>query len=189
MRSTGVRAALRALADALADRGVSAQIVIVGGSALLLHEGLQRPTQDVDIVAVALGHEPLRPHHQLPPVLRDAALDVARVRGLDEDWLNTGALGVIAHLLPHGYEQRLRTESFGSGLLVSVLSRQDLLRLKLFAAHDEGPHGVHADDVRAMGPTHLELEDAATWVLERFPAGPQPGWVELMSDLRRAVDG
>lgn len=189
MEATGLRAALRALADALADRGTSAHIAIVGGGALLLREGLQRPTQDVDIVAAAIDHEPLRPHHQLPPVLRDAALDVARVRGMDEDWLNTGALGVVAHLLPHGYEQRLRTESFGSGLLVSVLSRQDLLRLKLFAAHDEGPLGVHADDVRAMRPTHLELEDAATWVLDRFPAGPQPGWAELMSHLRRAIDG
>jgi hypothetical protein len=184
-----LRTALRALADALSDRGISAHIVIVGGSALLLREGLRRATQDVDVVAASLDAAPLRREHALPRELREAALDVARVLELDPDWLNAGALGVIGHLLPEGFEDRLRSESFGTGLIVSVLSRPDLLRLKLFAASDEGPAGVHFSDLCAMRPTAEELADAHGWVAARFPAGPLPEPDEVTARLREAVDG
>lgn len=96
MDPINLRSALKVLADTLADRGVFAHIAVVGGGALLLEEGLRRPTQD-------------------------------------------------------------------------------LLRLKLFAAYDEGPASVHFADAVAMHPTSAELEDAERWVVTRFPAGPLPG--------------
>jgi hypothetical protein len=108
---------------------------------------------------------------------------------LDPDWLNAGALGVIGHLLPEGFEDRLRSESFGTGLIVSVLSRPDLLRLKLFAASDEGLAGVHFSDLCAMRPTTEELADAHAWVASRFPPGPLPELDEVTARLREAVDG
>lgn len=189
MDALGLRGALEALADALSDRGVFAHIAIVGGGALLLREGLQRPTQDVDVIAASLDAEPLRRDHELPRELREAALDVALVLDLDPDWLNSGALGVIGHLLPQGFEARLRSESFGPGLIVSVLSRPDLLRLKLFAASDEGPAGVHFSDICAMRPTAEELADALRWVASRFPAGPLPELDDLIDRLREVIDG
>ncbi|MTV27918.1 hypothetical protein FTX61_21245 [Nitriliruptoraceae bacterium ZYF776] len=188
MDTTSLRSALKVLADTLADRGVFAHIAVVGGGALLLEEGLRRPTQDVDVVAASVGGEPLRRQHVLPVELREAASDVARVLDLDPDWLNAGALGAIGHLLPEGFEDRLRSQSFGPGLLVSVLSRRDLLRLKLFAAYDEGPASVHFADAVAMHPTSAELEDAEGWVVTRFPAGPLPGLDDLMVQVRRATD-
>jgi hypothetical protein len=183
-----LRIALQALADALTDRGVAARIVIVGGSALLLREGLHRATQDVDVVAAAVDAGPLRREQELPPELVEAALDVARALDLDPDWLNPGALGVIGHLLPEGFEDRLRSESFGSGLTVSVLARSDLLRLKLFAASDEGPAGVHFSDVCAMRPTRDELADARAWVASRFPAGPLPELDDIVDRIRETLD-
>lgn len=187
MDALNLRSTLTVLADTLADRGVSAHIAIVGGGALLLREGLQRPTQDVDVVAASVGGEPLRRQYVLPLELREAAADVGRLLDLDLDWLNSGALGAIGHLLPEGFEDRLRSESFGTALIVSVLSRRDLLRLKLFAAHDEGPAGVHFGDVLAMRPTSAELDDAVSWVVGRFAVGPHPGLDDLMVQLRRAA--
>jgi hypothetical protein len=184
-----LRIALQALADALSDRGVAARIVIVGGSALLLGERLHRATQDVDVVAASVDAGPLRRQQELPQELVEAALDVARALDLDPDWLNAGALGVIGHLLPEGFEERLRSESFGAGLTVSVLSRSDLLRLKLFAASDEGPAGVHFSDVCAMHPTAEELSDARAWVASRFAPGPLPELDDIVDQIRAALDG
>ena len=183
-----LRTALRTLSETLTDRGISARVAVVGGAALLLTEGLHRPTQDVDVVAASTGPGPLRSDLQLPAELTEAARDVARIHSLDEDWLNAGALGVISHLLPEGFEERLRSEAFGDGLIVSVLAREDLIRLKLFAANDEGPYGVHFDDLLAVGATDEELREAATWVEERFPAAP-PGLEELLQELDRASRG
>lgn len=64
-----LRSALRALSDTLTDRGVSARVAIVGGAALLLAQGLPRPTQDVDVVAASTDHGPLRRDLQLPAEL------------------------------------------------------------------------------------------------------------------------
>jgi hypothetical protein len=92
-------------------------------------------------------------------------------------------------VLPEGFEERLRSESFGDALIVSVAARQDLIRLKLFAAHDEGPYGVHFEDLLAMGVTPDELHEAAGWVRDRFPSGPHPGLDELLHALERASRG
>lgn len=184
-----LRTALRTLGETLSDRGVSARVAIIGGAALLLAEGLLRPTQDVDVVAVSTGDGRLKKSYELPAELAEAALDVARVHGLDEDWLNAGALGAVFHVLPEGFEERLRSESFGGALIVSVAAREDLIRLKLFAAHGEGPYGVHFEDLLAMGATSVELDEAAAWVRDRFPSGPHPGLDDLLRTLERASRG
>lgn len=97
-------------------------------------------------MSVAAGRRPILRRHVLPEELRDAAQDVAEVMDLDPGWLNAGALGVVLHHLPDGFEERLVSETFGN-LRVSVLSREDLVRLKLLAAADEGPGSVHLTDL------------------------------------------
>lgn len=76
------------------------------------------------------------------------------------------------------------TETFGN-LVVSTLSRQDLVRLKLYAATDEGPGSVHLQDLVRMSATVEELDNAATWVAGLFPADTVPELDEITDLLRR----
>lgn len=138
------------------------------------------------MIAVAPGDDPLTSTHQLPPELAEAAEDVGVALGLDADWLNTGALGVLSGNLPEGYEERLTSETFGN-LIVSSVSRQDLIRLKVYAAADEGPGSVHIQDIVTLSITADELDDASAWVADRYPAGPIPELQEVVGQLRRFV--
>lgn len=185
-RQQALRQALQALGDTLADRDERFHIAIIGGSALLMHHRGTRPTGDVDVVAVAPGDDPLSSTHRLPPELAQAAQDVGVALGLDVDWLNTGALGVLSGNLPDGYEERLTSETF-SNLIVSSVSRQDLIRLKVYAAADEGLGSVHVQDLVTLSITADELDDASAWVADRYPAGPIPELQEVVEQLWRFV--
>lgn len=157
--------ALTRLGNTLADRELHFHVAIVGGAALLLTGQISRPTQDVDVAAVA-SDGPLSSTWRLPDPLIEASRDVAATLGLEPDWLNAAAVAVIGDDLPDGYETRLDRYRFGP-LTVSVLSRLDLMGLKLLAAFDEGPHSQHVADLRAMGSTPEELEKALRWALTR----------------------
>ncbi|MGH3442470.1 MAG: hypothetical protein ACRDUY_10615 [Nitriliruptorales bacterium] len=179
---------LEALGGTLADRGLDFHIAIAGAAALLLTEGLDHPTQDVDVVAVAPSGTPLRSSQQLelPLDLVRAAEDVAAVMGLDRDWLNAGALGVLFDRLPEGYEDRLRPTRFGN-LTVSVLGRQDLVRLKLWAAADEGPGSRHHVALVQMGLSAAEVDDAEAWVNGLSRGGAYPGIDDVLQAVRRSL--
>ena len=170
--------ALDALGRVLADRGVRYRVVVLGGSALLLAEGSTRPTQDVDVAAVAAENAPIRRVFELPKDLTEAIRDVAATLGLPADWMNAGAGALVAGLLPDGYEERLRTRSMG-GLTVALPARIDLLRLKVYAVADEGPGSTHLQDVLGMAPFRAELEQAIAWVNDRYPGGQCPGIEEV----------
>lgn len=178
--------ALETLSGTLADRGYEFHVAVAGAGALLLTGDLDHPTRDVDVVAVASGESPLRSQHQLPDALTEAAKDVATIMGIDHDWLNSGALGVLFGRLPDGYEDRLRTMRFGN-LTVSALGRKDLIRLKLWAAAEEGPNSTHHVDLSRMGLDRAELDDAEAWVNALSPGGPYPGFDDVLESLRRLL--
>lgn len=174
--------ALRILGETLLDRGLEYHLVVVGGAALLLsHEG-RRPTQDVDVLALAAADGPVRVRFELPDPLAETARDVAASLGLPDDWLNCGAAGVLEHRLPPDYETRLQTRTFG-GLRISVPARVDLLRLKLFAAADEGPGSRHLTDLQRMAPARAELDVAAQWVNSHYPGGRCLGLDEILNQI------
>jgi hypothetical protein len=179
--------ALEALGDVLEDRGLTYHVAVGGGAALLLAGHIRRPTQDVDVVAFSTGSGPLRSEPTLPRELVEAVQDVARVLDLDDDWLNAGAVAIVADRLPDRFEQRMGTHSYGS-LTVSVLGREDLIRLKLFAAADEGPGSTHHLDLVRLAPTAVELRDAISWIhsQERKPSDAELD--DVISHLRRIHD-
>lgn len=181
-----LRRALQALGDTLADRGLRFHIAVVGGAALLLRGDIQRPTQDVDVVALASGSGPLRSSPELPAELAEAAQDVAEVLDLEPGWLNAGAVALLSGKLPHGYRERLETEPF-AGLAVSTLGREDLIRLKLYAAADEGPGSVHVRDLIDLSVDASELATAAAWVEGRYPDGPTPEVRDVVDLLARVT--
>lgn len=173
--------ALELLGNVLADRGLSFHIATIGASALLLSGEGRHSTGDVDVVAVGTADRELVSMWTLPAELAAAAGAVAEHLGLRQDWLNAGAVGVLQHRLPTGFEQRLRSRVYGN-LVVSALSRVDLLRLKLLAAADEGPDSRHVRDVRGMEPAQDELAAALGWAREQLHPS-----AHTLDDVARAL--
>src|SRR5689334_8369636 len=81
--------ALSTLGEVLESRKQRFEVVAIGGGALLLLGVLERPTKDLDIVALVIRGE-LRTSEPFPPELARACADVARVLGLAPDWMNSG---------------------------------------------------------------------------------------------------
>ena len=149
-------------------RGQQFQIVVVGGSALLAGGWVDRPTVDVDVVALAepAGLVKARP---LPRALEAAIADVAAARGLPATWMNPGPTDLVDWGLPQGLLQRARREEYAA-LTVFFADRLDLVCTKLFAVADLGPTGRHIDDLRALEPTIAELQFGASWCRHQDPS-------------------
>jgi hypothetical protein len=167
--------ALGALGAVLEARGLEYSMVAVGGGSLLLLGLLQRPTKDLDIVAVAgrTGYERSSP---LPEPFALAVRDTARVMGLAEDWVNPGPASLLDFGLPPGFETRLEERRFGS-LDLRLLGRGDQIALKLYAAVDQGPSSKHTADLRRLAATGPELLAGARWALGHDPS---PGFRQTL---------
>lgn len=161
-------AVLTALAEQLGQVGASYELIVVGGSALLALGLIERPTRDVDIVALRSGRDLVAPD-PLPPALAGARDRVARDFGLISSWLNTGPAGLLDLGLPEGFVDRLERRVYGPALAVSFASRLDQIHLKLYATVDQGP-GKHERDLRALAPTRDELLAAARWSRTHDPS-------------------
>jgi len=133
MGATFGREALRDAFDqigrAAALAGTKLQIVVYGGSALMLASNFRFATEDVDVSELE------RP---LPGWLAGVVQNIARQNGWQDDWFNDG---VAFHLSSHADRAADHLE-FGTfprdgtqpGLVVSVPSAEYLLALKLKAA-------------------------------------------------------
>ena len=160
--------ALTTLGDVLASRGQSYELVVIGGSALLLLGYVHRSTRDLDVVALIERGE-LVPAEPLPPALTEAVVDVARALGLRADWLNPGPTSVLELGLPAGFASRLEARTYG-GLTLHLAGRRDLIALKLYAAVDQGPASKHTSDLHALAPTAEELLAGARWARTHDPS-------------------
>ena len=104
---------LSALAEQLAARATSMHLVVIGGSGLLAMGLGDRPTRDVDVVAV-VGNGRLVTAQPFPPALDEAAGRVAVDFGLQANWLNPGPTALLeVGGLPEGFIDRVSTEDFG----------------------------------------------------------------------------
>jgi hypothetical protein len=163
LEADSLEGALYTLGGLLEARGHAYEIVVVGGSALLLLGLIRRPTRDLDVLAL-IEQGTFVTAQPLPADLGHASRDVAAELGLAPDWLNPGPTSQIQSGLPEGFEKRLESRPYRS-LTVHVASRLDHIYLKLFATVDQWPNpGKHADDLRRLRPTREELLDAAQWV-------------------------
>jgi hypothetical protein len=157
-----LRRALSILGALLADRGHRHEVVVIGGGALLLASWIERPTKDLDALAIVVqGH--YQSGHPLPPTLREAIEDTAGLVDLDPHWLNAGPTDQLKHGLPPGFQSRTSVHVFG-GLTLHVAGRFDQICLKLYAAADQDPRSKHVVDLVRLAPTVDELAAAAPWV-------------------------
>jgi hypothetical protein len=166
--ATGLEEALQLLGQLLTDRNQPFGVVAIGGGGLLLIGLIERPTKDVDLVALRDGST-LLPVSTLPPALREAIEDVARVLELAPNWMNGGPGSLLRFGLPTGFLERVETRTFGA-LSVSLASRFDQIHFKLYAAADDRPDGKHHVDLQRLRPTHDELRAAARWARTHDPS-------------------
>jgi len=159
---------LAALGEQLAARGAHAELVVIGGSALLAVGLISRPTRDVDIVALLSGQALIEPR-PLPTELVAARNRVARDFGLPESWLNAAPADLLDFGLPEGFVDRLERRDYGEALSVHFASRFDQIHLKLYAMVDQGA-GKHEADLRTLEPTRDELLAAARWTRTHDPS-------------------
>lgn len=168
MEREALEGALEALGAVLEDRGSSHEVFVIGGGSLLLTGFIKRPTQDIDVVAMAKGRE-LVSARPLPDDLIAAVEDVANLFGLARDWLNAGPTALLDLGLPPDFRERTQTQTYG-GLVVHHASRIDQVFFKLYAAVDTGPTSKHAQDLQQLKPTPQELLDAARWSRTHDPS-------------------
>jgi hypothetical protein len=160
--------ALTALGEVLAARGQAFELVSVGGGSLILMGLLERPTRDVDIVAVIVAgrYEKAKP---LPVDLARAVVDVGEALGIGGEWLNAGPTDLIDFGLPPGFTERVQTRRYGA-LILHLASRLDQVYLKLYAAVDQGPRSRHFEDLLLLSPKPDELLAGAAWTLTHDPS-------------------
>lgn len=165
--STALDLALRSLDIRLADnRAEPVEIVVCGGSALILTGMVPRTTRDVDVVALIRAGKLLSPD-PFPEGLQKASFEVAEDLGISRDRLNNepskGEGGLFQMGFPTGFTERLRSKRYGDHLNVHFIARADQIPFKLYAAADRG--GYHVEDLRALAPSPDELEAAARWAM------------------------
>lgn len=157
-----------ALGEHLQAAGEQYSIVVIGGSALIVKELVERVTSDIDVVALHRDGEMLSAE-QLPAGLVAAAQIVAADFGLPENWFNSGPASLLRWGLPDGLLARAEIRAFGPALEVRFASRLDQVHFKLYAVVDQGT-GRHLDDLRALEPTADELLAAAAWCRKHDPS-------------------
>lgn len=182
--SKSLEHALEVVGEVLADRGHEIEVVAIGGGSLLLLQLIERPTKDLDIVAIvsAGGYLPAKP---LPDFLASAVRDVAAAIGLRDDWLNGGPTSLLDFGLPEGFERRTTTRRFG-GLVVQLAGRKDQVFFKLYASVDQGPKSKHAVDLAKLEPSLDELTEAAAWCRTHDPSD---GFAQQLELALRAFGG
>lgn len=169
--AAGIEAALQRVAELLAFAGERYAVVVIGGAALSLLGIVDRPTDDVDILAFQEGQHLREPSEPMPASLARAIATVSRDLALDAHWMNTGPALQWQQGIPDGLEGRVQWRHYGPadvphlGLDVGLASRLDLIFFKLYAAADHGTsRSVHYRDLLALSPTLHELIAAADWI-------------------------
>jgi len=129
--------------EALGRRAPYPVSLVLGGSAaLILRDALRRPTDDGDVVSSEPGLD------QLQPLIRD----VANTEQLPAGWLN-GSIQSYTYILAPDYTERLVELPPFDRLRVSLLSRQDIVLMKVYGMR---PRDVA--DLQSLAPSFDDLQ-------------------------------
>lgn len=140
---------LAALARRLAERGIQADLYVVGGAAMALAYNARRATRDVDAIFVPKTE------------VYGAAREVADELGLPANWLNDSVKGFLG-----GSDPDAVPVLDLPGLRVQAASARHLLAQKCLAARREDE-----DDIRFL-LSHLGIksaDEALAIVLDVYP--------------------
>jgi Nucleotidyltransferase of unknown function (DUF6036) len=118
--------AFNLLGERLRRRGVTADVYVFGGAAMILAYGAERATRDVDALFVPHG------------VVLEEARAVAREMSLPDAWLNEQATSYLAS----GEDSGKRTVFEHPGLRVGAASADRLLAMKMMAGRDRDQEDI-----------------------------------------------
>jgi len=159
----------------LLDRKMSRDLIVCGGTALLVLDVIERETRDVDVVSPEVDQD-----------LKDASIEVAKKLSLPHDWINDGPKDLAKDLLV-GWKSRIEPLFQGKALTLYVLGRMDLMATKIYAFCDREDD---YQDVIKMKPTPQELDEIYPWVMERDASSYWPDRVDsCFARLRRGLHG
>ena len=99
--------ALETLGASLEERGIQISVVAIGGGVLLLSKYIERPTHDLDLVALMDSDGTYQSANPLPTFLIECRDEVADFLGLEHHWLNGVPTLLLKHGLPEGFEEQL----------------------------------------------------------------------------------
>ena len=105
----------------------------------------------------------------IPQEIVDAALKFAEQENLSIYWLNSGPSELVKHL-PADWRSTVQPLYSGDGLKLSTLSRDNLIKAKIWAYCDRTKD---YDDVISMLPSKGELAETQAWL---YPLDANPGW-------------
>jgi hypothetical protein len=168
MNEDDLSKALHLLSEFLADGSCApVWLVVGGGSALLAQRLSNRPTKDVDVMALREWEGNVISAYPLPEPVKQAAAMVATELRLDANWLNGAASlhGFDLSLLPNSFWQDFDTRGYGQNLKVSFIGRPGLILLKLSAALDRDQRR-DIEDLLNLKPTATETEESLRWILQ-----------------------
>ena len=167
--------ALHALDEALVDRKMKRDLIVCGGSALLILDVIDRETRDVDVISPDVDIQ-----------LKEASLEVAKKLSLPHDWINDGPKNLANELLID-WRKRVDLLFQGRALTLQVLGRIDLIATKIYAFCDREDD---FQDVLKLKPNSQELEGVYAWVLERDASAYWPERVDAcFARLRKTLYG
>jgi hypothetical protein len=170
MNEDGLSKALHLLGEFLADGSrAPVWLVVGGGSALLAQRLSNRPTKDVDVMALREWEGNVISAYPLPEPVKQAAAKVATELLLDPNWLNGAASlhGFDLSLLPTSFWQDLDTRDYGQFLKVSFIGRPGLILLKLSAALGRDQRR-DIEDLLKLKPTATETEESLRWIFQHL---------------------
>jgi hypothetical protein len=163
---------LRALASELERAGSARlELCVIGGAALAVLGLVDRPTKDIDVVALgdaSSGALVVRKSKPLPEALVVAVRAVATQYGIEVSWLNAGPGDLLDWGLPAGFEERLQAIDYGRALRVHYAGRLDQICFKAYAAADVA--GRHLTDLITLAPTPAEMDLALRWAVSQDPS-------------------
>lgn len=148
---------LDAVSEEIGDAG-HLDLVVVGGTALILQGLVRRLTKDVDVLGELIDGQ-IRSFDPMPSAVRQVIDDAADLFKVERSWLNTGPASQLHDGLPRGFVRRLRRLDVGPGMTLWLAGRVDLIWMKLYAATDVHPMGIrHLQDLKLLGPSDRELK-------------------------------
>jgi len=146
--ATRIRGLFTELSQRLTERGVSAQLFVVGGAAITLAYDRGRSTRDIDALFVPASE------------VRKVAEALAARHGLEPDWLNDAVKGFLP-----GADPNPTTVFESASLLVQIPSARYLLAMKILASRDDRDLEDAATLVNFLGYTTADeaLDALTSW--------------------------